>query len=198
MEPFGRNEWRKTYQENILYDYSQCNSWCSETKSVFKYMGLPPEFYQSMTRCDINICEQTLSRKYNYEWSIKCAEMPKLRTYITFKTNYETENYVKSCLSKQERSFMAQLRCGVLPLTVETGRYSGLRPEQRSCQICDSGEVENECLFILNCDKCTSERQVLYNKNDDQSFRTLNSPEKLILLKTNAYKHVENIQCRVF
>ena len=58
-----------------------------------------------MTRCDINICEQRLSRKYNYEWSIKCSEIPKLPTYITFKTNYETENYVKCCLSKQERSF---------------------------------------------------------------------------------------------
>ena len=48
----------------FLYDYSQCNinSWYSEIKSIFEYMGLPPEFYQSMTRCDINMCEQTLSR----------------------------------------------------------------------------------------------------------------------------------------
>lgn len=123
-----------------------------------------------MTRCDINMCKQTLSRKYNYEWSMKCAEMPKLRTYIIFKTDYETENYVKSYLSNQERSFLAQLRCGVLLLRVETGRYSGLRPEQRTCQICDSGEVENECHFILDCDKYTTERQLLYNKIDDQSI----------------------------
>ena len=60
----------------FLYDYSQCNinSWCLEIKSFLEYMGLPPEFYQSMTRCDINMCEQTLSRKYNYEWSMKFAE----------------------------------------------------------------------------------------------------------------------------
>ena len=95
-------------------------------------MGLPPEFYQSMTRCDIHMCEQTLSRKYNYEWFMKRAEMPKLHTYITFKTDYETENYVKSYLSKQERSFLVQLRCGVLPLRVETGRYSGLRAKNLS------------------------------------------------------------------
>ena len=160
--------------------YSQCiiNSWCSEIKSVFEYTGLPPEYYQSMTRCDINRCEQALSRKYNYEWSMKCAEMPKLHTYITFKTDFETENYVKSCLSKQERSFLVQLRYGVLPLRVETSRYSGLRPQQRTCQICDSGEVENECHFILDCDLYTTEKQLLYNKIDDQSSQTLNSPEK--------------------
>ena len=176
----------------FLYDYSQCNtySWCSEIKSLFEYMGLPPEFYQSMTRCDINSCEQTLSRKYNYEWSMQCAEMPKSRTYITFKTNYKTANYVKSYLSKQGRSFLAQLRFGVLPLRVETGRYRGLRPEQRTCQTGDSGDVENECHFILDCDKYTTERKVLYNKTDYQSFQTLNSPEKLKFLITNAYKHV--------
>lgn len=129
---------------------------------------------------------------------MKCAEMPKLRTYITFKTDYETENYVKSYMSKQERSFLAQLRCGVLPLRVETGRYNGLRPEQRTCQICDSGEVENECHFILDCDKYTTERQILYSKIDDQSFQTLNSPEKLKFLLTNACKHVAKYTMQSF
>lgn len=92
---------------------------------------------------------------------------------------------------------MAQLRCGVLPLRVETGRYSGLRPEQRTCQICDSDEAESECHFILDCNKYTTERQVLYNKIDNQSFQTLNSPEKLNVLITNAYRHVAKytMQC---
>ena len=49
---------------------------------------------------------------------------PKLRTYITFKTIYATEMYVKSLFSKAKRSILCQLRCGVLPLAIETGRYT--------------------------------------------------------------------------
>ena len=44
--------------------------------------------------------------------------MSKLRTYILIKNQYNTEDYVKAHLPKQERSFLAQLRCGVLPLRI--------------------------------------------------------------------------------
>ena len=43
---------------------------------------------------------------------------PKLRTYITFKTIYATEKYVKLLFSKAKRSILCQLICGVLPLAV--------------------------------------------------------------------------------
>ena len=93
-----------------------------------------------------------LFQNHRTDWSNKTKDVPKLRTYISFKTEYKTEDYVKAYLPKHERSFLAQLRCGVLPLRIETGRFSGHKPEERVCQLCGSGDIEDEKHFILSCD----------------------------------------------
>ena len=54
-------------------------------------------------------------------------------------------------LPRNERSLLAQLRCGILPLRVETGRYVGETPEQRLCKLCNTGSVEDELHFVMNC-----------------------------------------------
>ncbi len=48
--------------------------------------------------------------------------MPKLRTYIKFKKVVEVEPYVLSFISRQRRSYLAQLRNGILPVQLEVGR----------------------------------------------------------------------------
>ncbi len=47
--------------------------------------------------------------------------MPKLRTYIKFKKVFEFEPYVLSFMSIQRRSYLAELRNGILPLQIEVG-----------------------------------------------------------------------------
>ena len=56
----------------------------------------------------------------------------------------ETEPYVLLNLSRQERSLFAQLRCGILPIMVETGRFRNIPKEKRICPVCDINEVEDE------------------------------------------------------
>ena len=67
--------------------------------------------------------------KLDYE----CAKIANL--YMTFKTEYELEQYVYLNLAKNERSVLAQFRCGILPIRVETGRYVGELLEERFCRI---------------------------------------------------------------
>ena len=45
---------------------------------------------------------------------------PKLRTYVQIKDEYKCENYVSMNLSRSIRSYIAQIRCGALPLHIET------------------------------------------------------------------------------
>ena len=45
-------------------------------------------------------------------------------TYVDFKKSFNTEAYVKQTFSRSRRSFLAQLRLGILPLEIETGRYT--------------------------------------------------------------------------
>ena len=43
----------------------------------------------------------------------------KLRTYMTFKHNYVTEQYVHIVMHKRHRSAYAKFRCGVAPIKID-------------------------------------------------------------------------------
>ena len=86
-----------------------------------------------------------------------------MRTYITIKDNVEVENHVKYCYYSQNRCLVAQIRCGILPLKTETCRYSNLPEEERLCDICNWGKVENEMHFMVECPMYLEERWALYN-----------------------------------
>ncbi len=62
------------------------------------------------------------------------------------------------------RQNMAKLRISAHTLRIESGRYCRppLLPEQRICQYCSSGAVENEEHFLLDCTLYTDERHELY------------------------------------
>ena len=74
----------------------------------------------------------------------------KLRTYSTFKNTFITEHYVKSNISRCQRSALAKFRAGVAPLRIETGRYENIPPEHRYCFICKD-TVEDESHVLLQC-----------------------------------------------
>ncbi len=42
-------------------------------------------------------------------------------------------------------------RCGLLPLSIETGRWGNIPLEDRICKMCDSLVVEDEYHFIFHC-----------------------------------------------
>ena len=89
--------------------------------------------------------------------------IPELRTYIKHKVEYKEKCYLMCNLSKSRRSLLAQLRLGVLPLTIETGGYTGKSIELRVCVVCDSNEMENELHFICQCSRYDELRRELYD-----------------------------------
>ena len=60
-------------------------------------------------------------------------------------------------MPKQLRSILAQFRCGILPLKIETGRYHGEPVEEGICNFCCKNSVQNKIPFLLHCP--------LYNEN---------------------------------
>ncbi len=75
--------------------------------------------------------------------------MPILRTYIIFRKVFEVEPYVLSFMSRQRRSYLAQLRNGILALQLEVGRWINKAVEEWLCLICNNGTVEDEEHFLL-------------------------------------------------
>ena len=73
-------------------------------------------------------------------------------------------------LTHNERSIIAQLRLGVLPLEIELGRFCNARSvEERICKLCNEA-VEDEIHFTCECPFYTIERHNFYeNVNVDSS-----------------------------
>jgi hypothetical protein len=110
----------------------------------------------------------------------------KLRTYRLYKTSDQTEHYVSCQLPGTTRRTMALFRSGVLPLAVETGRYS--RPQiplnERLCKFCNASSVENENHFLMLCPLYSDIRYELFQKalKFINNFNMMNVQNKFIEL----------------
>ena len=89
-------------------------------------------------------------------------------------------------LSVTERSFMAQLRFGILPIHVETGRFRNTKLEDRICTLCQLEEIEDESHFLFRCSCYNDIRNRWLNKviTKCENFDNLTESEKLTLLFT--------------
>ena len=130
-------------------DFNICrNNWASNIKELCRDLNLENEFNNKQVIC-FDTVKNTLKEKFIADWQNAVSRKPKLRTYAIFKTTFETEEYAKHCKNRKERSFMAQLRLGILPLAIETGRYRNVPLEERLCESCRI--IEDEKHFLLHC-----------------------------------------------
>ena len=105
--------------------------------------------------CDISHRIREASKE---NWNIKVNSTPKLRTYAQYKRDYDVVDYIRVNMPKSMRSTLAKFRCGVYPLAIEIGRYSGKPVEQRVCLSCSNDKVEDEFHFLLLCPAYKKER----------------------------------------
>ena len=139
------------------------NNWGSEIKSIMENINMTDHFYNKTT-VDLKLAENTLNQKTSLTWKSELQIKPKLRTYIKFKENFETESYVKFCINRLQRSLLAQLRSGTLPLNIETGRFRNIDVENRKCTLCNHNTVENEVHFVCECPVYDDHRSIMYNE----------------------------------
>jgi hypothetical protein len=98
----------------------------------------------------------------------------KLRTYQLFTYQYETEKYVYLPI--------ANFRCGVVPLRLETGRYVNIDVNNRICLICKQN-VETEVHVLTQCPAYQLLRNVLFDKAKyiKADFINMNNEQKVCL-----------------
>jgi hypothetical protein len=113
----------------------------------------------------------------------------KLRTYRTFKNTLEPESYLDLNIPRYQRSAYAKLRCGVLPLEIETGRYSNTPLENRVCKLCTMQVLEDECHFLLDCPLYADYRDTIYQKalEIDDNFLDKSKQDKMCFLLSSKY-----------
>ena len=102
---------------------------------------------------------------------------------------------------RSHRSLLAQLRTGILPLRLETGRFQNIRDEntghfrklkveERVCTLCNLNCIEDEIHFVLVCPKYAQIRSplldLLLQKYDH--FVDLSNLDKLSFLINYEFK----------
>ena len=111
------------------------------------------------------------------------------------------EKYLTSFISKGMRSLISQLRCGILPLEIETGRFKSkyndntkkwckIPENERLCKICNTGSVENKYHFIRECPEYTVIRDKMFEEicQNHNNFIMMSDYEKYIHIMKNEYK----------
>ncbi len=106
----------------IWYYSCRGNTWFSNIKSIFDDIDCQNKFI-SKSQVSMNSCWALLHELQCKQWLDEITRKPKLRTYITFKNSYAVEPYALSFMNRKHRSYLAQCRCRILPLSIETGRW---------------------------------------------------------------------------
>lgn len=140
-------------------DYEQDGQWSQSIREIFEEMNMC-NLFESCSPCIIKDCESQLRRNYEIEWERNIKNKSKLRSYVLWKEGFGPEPYVRLNLSRSQRSILAQLRSGTLPLRIETGRFTRVDLNDRICNLCTNNEIESETHFILHCKCYEAERNV--------------------------------------
>ena len=178
--------WDKKLNEN-----GEMSTWFSEIKAIFYECNLTVLF-DSGLNFDVRFTSSYMKLKYESMQSNQlleeCMLLPKLRTFMTFKSFNREPVYVRKPLNFHHRRLIAKLRLGCLPLRLETGRYSIPRVQEkdRICVLCAKDgvtEVESEAHFLFVCQSFVGERIKWYNvMNIPTDFEDLPTPDKLKLI----------------
>ena len=80
--------------------------------------------YHNLMGVSLTLVKEKLLDTQMHQWETNIVQVPKLRTYCTFKRIFSVEPYVYKVVNRGHRSILAQFRNGILPLKIETGRYN--------------------------------------------------------------------------
>jgi hypothetical protein len=162
----------------FIFDWnSKTNkTWCHSVEKVFNQLNMNHEF-ENMINCEINSITTKIYNLFQENWITLVNSKPKLRFYRMFKELPNQEKYLHINLTPKERSAISQLRFGILPLAIETGRYKSIPLNQRICEMCDDHKVEDEIHVLFHCKQYKNERAIWFRKleleDKDKNDKTL-------------------------
>ena len=148
---------------NIQFQLETQSSWCTSVKNILTSID-KEDIYFNKEVCDLHSVEELLYKSAENEWKESVDKKPKLRTFKTFKKDFQTSDYIKWSINRFDRSLFAKFRCGILQLRIETGRFNNTKLEDRICELCNALAIEDEFHFLCVCELYKDPRITLFNK----------------------------------
>ena len=181
----------------FLYDKNTPgHSWSRIVKKILKDYNLL-RYWNENQPVPLDLVKTKIDEQFHNDWEQHCATKPKLRTYILFKDDTNVATHIKCNVPKYERSLISQLRLGILPLRIETGRFSNLDVQDRTCLVCNTGKVEDENHFLFECNNYLDERNRLI-QDIGVNLTNLNIKEKFKTVFVHPFKLGRYIKAAIF
>jgi len=109
------------------------------------------------------IFKQSVRDAFIQSWQSDKESNQVLRTlYNHIKTDFSYEIYLDKVTSPALRRHITQIRTSGHTLRIKTGRYGQQRLGrfERRCQVCGSGDIEDEFHFVFKCEAYADKRHV--------------------------------------
>ena len=166
------------------------SNWSNEVKLILKDCELEHLYtcenpLDVVSKSDIlKVVEEKLMLQQIEKWTKDKDSQTKLRFYRLFKKYFTVETFVTINMSICQRYLLSQLRYGILPLKIETGRYVKLPLCERLCNFCNEASVESEIHFLFECKQYEELREGFYNDihTTIDDFSTLSNEQKLNII----------------
>ncbi len=158
-------------------------NWNTGLKSILSDLELENHWANNSV-IPLELAKMRIQNRLERDWQHHCSTKDKLRTYRTFKADMNTAVHLNCNLPKFQRSLISQLRLGILPINIETGRYTGIPEGDSICEMCSQNRVENEDHFLFECDLYAPMRNDL-EASIGASFDNMNVTEQF----QSVFKH---------
>jgi hypothetical protein len=187
------NPAKQVYEMLKTFDRCGFNTWIKSVRGLLEKYNFEvywdrPGLVASEYNAIVNEFKCTVYEKYKLEWFERLSQYPKMRTLITFKTEFKMESYLLEIKAFKLRKLLCKLRLSSHDLEIERGRYNKLAIEERICKTCNSGQVEDEKHIILHC--------ATYNKFRTVLFSIINKEEPGCLEGSTLFKYHVNYKCK--
>ena len=107
-----------------------------------------------------------------------------IQFYSIFKHDYKISSDLDLTSNSTKRKDLNKIRINNHKLMIETGRYNQTPHIDRFCPVCNSGIIEDEFHFLLQCPKYSIPREKFYNQiqHNFVDFNQLSCTELIIKL----------------
>ena len=122
-------------------------------KKHFPTINEPMDLNTFITNTHIKGIIQTIQNNYTSEWRKQIENSSKLSFLNEFKKEYKLEDYLNIIKDPSKRRHYTKFRISNHKLLIEHGRYQQIPREERVCQHCSIGSVEDEFHFAFECHK---------------------------------------------
>lgn len=141
------------------------DSWATKVKTLLNTLGFGFLWNNSLvTNLQIEKVIERIIDQYVQSWNSDLSISPKLSTYASFKTFFESEKYLLCLNNDKYRKALSRLRCSAHNLEIEEGRYRNVDRQDRICKQCNMKVLENEYHFTLVCPRYHDLRRAILPK----------------------------------